>query len=184
MAVIDLQDSNPIFSLDASSNWIGLQKTHWFRIKDIVETVKFWLYKLTLWPWHSRQNPIFSQDIPAHGGAPQYHVWLQKVAYKHSAEWEQIRVTSVTSGLTTEVWPQLFPFCSKTLHHTQHKGVKRCCRKSADVDSYVRVGRKSMVLAEIIPCARTLHHFKTPPQPPLKKWLIYFVSTLTSSKQH
>ena len=44
---------------------------------------------------------FFSHDIPAHGGPPQYQVWLQKVAKKHSAEWEQICVTSVTS-LTPE----------------------------------------------------------------------------------
>jgi len=69
-------------------------------IKDIVETVIFWSYKPTLWPW--RQNPIFFlHDIPAHGGAPQCQVWLQKIANKHSAEWEQICVTSVTS-LTPE----------------------------------------------------------------------------------
>ena len=40
-------------------------------------------------------------DILAHGGPPQYQVWLQKFANKHSAEWEQICVTSVTS-LTPE----------------------------------------------------------------------------------
>ena len=45
--------------------------------------------------------PFVSHDIPDHDGAPQYQVWLQKVAYKHSAEWEQIRVTSITS-LTPE----------------------------------------------------------------------------------
>ena len=60
-----------------------------------------------------------------------------------------------------------------------------CCRKSADVDWYVRVGRKSM--AEIILlCARTLHHCKTPRQPPPAEemTLIYFVSTLMSSNKH
>ena len=67
---------------------------------------------------------------------------------------------------------QCFPFCSKIIHHTAQKEVKRCCRKTADVDWYVRVGRKSMVQAEIIIlCARTLHHCKTPHQPPLKKLL-------------
>ena len=45
--------------------------------------------------------PFFSHDIPAHGGVPQYQVWLQKVAKKHSAEGAQICVTSVTS-LTPE----------------------------------------------------------------------------------
>ena len=43
----------------------------------------------------------FSHDISAHGGTPQYQVWLQKVTNKHSADWEQIFVTSVTS-LTPE----------------------------------------------------------------------------------
>ena len=33
---------------------------------------------------------------------------------------------------------------------TAQKEVKRCCRKSADVDWYVRVRRKSMIEAEII----------------------------------
>ncbi len=66
--------------------------------------------------------------------------------------------------------PQCFPFSSKIIHHTVQKEVKRCCCKSADVDWYVRVGRKSMVQAEIIIlCAHTLHHCKTPRQPPLKK---------------
>ena len=40
---------------------------------------------------------IYLNDIPAHGGLPQYQVWLQKVAYKHSADWKQIFVTSVTA---------------------------------------------------------------------------------------
>ena len=44
---------------------------------------------------------FFLHDIPAHGSAPQYQVWLQKVAYKHSADWEQIFVMSVTA-LTPE----------------------------------------------------------------------------------
>ena len=66
---------------------------------------------------------------------------------------------------------------SMVMHHHQPEyrseiEVKRYCRKSADVDWYVRVGRKSMVQAEtIILCARTLHHCKTPRQPPLKKLL-------------
>ena len=92
----DLEHSNATFSLDTSLLWMiytqiefgckrltGLELT-----KDIVETVIFWLYKPTLWPWPWRQNPIFLHHIPAHGGAPQYQVWLQKVAYKHSAKWE------------------------------------------------------------------------------------------------
>ena len=104
---IDLEHSNPTFSVDISllmiiyaqiefgcKRLIGLEL-----IKDIVETAVFWLYKPTLWPW--QQNPIFSHDILAHGGAPQYQVWLQKTANKHSAEGEQICVTSITS-LTPE----------------------------------------------------------------------------------
>ena len=59
--------------------------------------------------------------------------------------------------------PQCFPFSGKIIHHTAQKEVKRCCRVSSDVDWYVRVGRKSIVKAEIIIlCARTLHHCKTP----------------------
>ena len=111
---LDLEHSNPIFSLDTSllmmiyhqiefgcKRLIGLEL-----IKDIVQTTIFQLYKPILWPWPWRENPIFLHDIPAHGGAPQSEVWLQKVAYKHSAEWEQIRVTSVTS-LTAEDTPVL-----------------------------------------------------------------------------
>ena len=59
---IDLEHSNPIFSLtllsydDLPSNWIWLEKPHWFRTNKrysryIVETVIFWLNKPTLWPW-------------------------------------------------------------------------------------------------------------------------------------
>ena len=99
---IDLEHSNPTFSLDTSllmmiytQNEFGCKRlTGLELIKDIVENVIFLLYKPTPWPW--RQNPIFSHDIPAHGGAPQYQVWLQKIANKHSAEWEQICVMSVT----------------------------------------------------------------------------------------
>ena len=62
--------------------------------------------------------------------------------------------------------PQYFPFCSKTIHHTQ------CKKRSAEVNLHVRVGRKLMVLAEIILlCARMFHHFKTPRQPLLKQLL-------------
>ena len=50
----------------------------------------------------------FLHDIPAHGGAPKYQVWLQKVANKHSAEWEQICVT---------VQAELLILCARTLHH-------------------------------------------------------------------
>ena len=104
---IDLKHSNP--SLDTSLLMMIYPQTEFGckrltgleLIKDIVETVIFWLYKPTLWPWPSRWNPIFSNDIPAHGGAPQYQVWLQKVVYKHSAKWEQICVMSITS-LTPE----------------------------------------------------------------------------------
>ena len=47
------------------------------------------------------ESSFFSHDILAHGSGPQYQVWLQKVAYKHSANWEQIFVTSFTA-LTPE----------------------------------------------------------------------------------
>ena len=105
----DLEHSNPTLSLDTSllmmiyiQTEFGCKRLSGLElIKDIVETVIFWLYKPTLWPWPWRQNPIFLHDIPAHGGAPQYQIWLQNVAKKHSAEWEQICVTSVTS-LTPE----------------------------------------------------------------------------------
>ena len=104
-------------------------------------------------------------------------IWLQKIANKHSAKWEQICVMSVTS-LTLKT-PECFPFSGKIIHHTVQKEVKPCCCKSADVDWYVRVGRKSMVQVEIIIlCACMLHHCKTPRQPPLKKWLQYILYLL------
>ena len=155
----DLEHSNPIFSLDASLLTViyhqiefGCKTLNGLElIKDIVETIIFWLYKPTLWPWPWRQNLSFLHDILAHGGAPQYHVWLQKVANKHSANWEQIFVTSVTS-LTPEDTTVLSVLQSINTSHTAQKEVKHCCYKSADVDSYIRVGWKSMVLllAEIV----------------------------------
>ena len=80
--------------------------------------------------------------------------------------------------------PQCVYFCSQIIHYMQ-KGVKHCCCKSADVDSYIRVGWKSVLLTEtVLLCAHMLHHFNTPHKPHLKKWLIYFVSTLISSNKH
>ena len=83
----DLEHSNPIFSLNTSLLMIHLQTEFGCirlvslqLIKDTVETNIFWLYKPTLWPWPWRQNPpffFFSHNTPAHGGAPQYQVWLQ-----------------------------------------------------------------------------------------------------------
>ena len=54
-------------------------------IKDIVETITFWLYYISPHCDLDLEDRIsfFLHDIPAHGGAPQYQVWLQKVAYKH-----------------------------------------------------------------------------------------------------
>ena len=53
--------------------------------------------------------------------------------------------------------------------------IKRCYRRLADVNSYVRVCRKSIVLSEIVlSCAGTLHHFKTPCKAHLKT-LLYFI---------
>ena len=64
---IDLEHSNPIFSVDTS---LVMMIYHYIEfgckrliclklIKDIVETVIFWLYKPTLWPWPWRQNHSF-----------------------------------------------------------------------------------------------------------------------------
>ena len=127
---LDLEHSNPIFSLDTSllmmiyhqiefgcKRLIGLEL-----IKDIVQTTIFQLYKPILWPWPWRENPIFLHDIPSHHGAPQSQVWLQKVAYKHSAKWEQICVTSITS-LTPEDTPVLSLLQSNNTPHTVQKKV-------------------------------------------------------------
>ena len=56
---IDLEHSNPTFSLDTSLLMMiytqiefGCKRlTGLELIKDIAETVIFWLYKPTLWPW-------------------------------------------------------------------------------------------------------------------------------------
>ena len=80
-----------------------------------------------------------------------HHVYL----LTYSAAWEQIFVTSVAS-LTRDETRLLSILWWNNTPHTAQKEVKHCCRKSADVDSYVRVGRKSPVLAEIVClCART-----------------------------
>ena len=69
-----------------------------------------------------------------------------------------------------------FPFAGNNAPPTGLKEVSCCYRKLADVDSYVRVGRKSMVLTEaVLSCARTLHYFKTPRKPHLKK-ILSFIS--------
>ena len=83
-------------------------------IKDIVETVIFWLYKPTLWPWPWTHNPFFFSPhaFADHGEAPEYQVWLQIFGYKHSADWEQIFVTSITS-LTPWRHYSAFPFVVK-----------------------------------------------------------------------
>ena len=53
-------------------------------------------------------------DIPAHGGAPQYQVWLQKFVYKQSADWEPVFVTSITI-YSPDPWRHhsAFPFVVK-----------------------------------------------------------------------
>ena len=56
---IDLEHSNPTFSLDTSLlimiytdiEFVCKRLTGLELIKDVVETVIFWLYKPTLWPW-------------------------------------------------------------------------------------------------------------------------------------
>ena len=91
----------------------------------------------------------FFHEILAHGGAPQNQVWLQKVGYKPSADWEQVFVMSVTSLIPEDTTVLSLLWSNNTPHKVQ-KVVKHCCCKSADVDLYVRVGRKSMVLAEVV----------------------------------
>ena len=98
---IELEHSNPIFSLDTSllmmiyhqiefgcKRLIGSEP-----IKDIVETISPHcdLYLVD-------RIQFISHDIPTHGSAPQYQARLQKVAKKHSAEWEQIikRASAIT----------------------------------------------------------------------------------------
>ena len=54
-------------------------------IKDIVETVIFDYISPHCDLDLEDRIPFVSHDIPAHGGAPQYQVWLQKVADKLSA---------------------------------------------------------------------------------------------------
>ena len=78
-------------------------------IKDILETVLFDHISPHCDLDLEDRIQFFLNDIPVHGGVPQYQVWLQKVVYKHSAKWEQICVMSVTS-LTPEDTTVLFFF--------------------------------------------------------------------------
>ena len=170
---LDFEHSNPVFSLDTSflmmiyhqiefgcKRLIGLEL-----IKDIVQTTTFQLNKPILWPWPWRENPIF------------FHRTFQLMVVHHNTKfgYKRLQTNTQPSGNKYVSWalhpsplktPQCFPFCSQIIHHTQ------CKKRSAEVDLYVRVGRKLMVLAEIILlCAHMLHHFKTPRQPLLKKLL-------------
>ena len=113
---IDLEHSNSTFPFaydDLHSNWVWLQKTHWFRTNKI-----FWLYKPTLWPWPWRENQIFSYDIPAHDGAPQCQVCLQKIANTQPSGNKYMSQVLHPSPLKI---PQYFPFSSEIIHHTQRK---------------------------------------------------------------
>jgi len=112
---IELEHSNPLVTsllmkIYTQTEFQWLQKTHWFRTNKrysrnchiliiqahtVTLTLKIKSLFFIFFPF------FFFFRITAHGGASQYHVWSQKVANKHSAEWEQICVTSVTS-LTPE----------------------------------------------------------------------------------
>ena len=167
---IDLEHCNQIFSLDTSllmmiyTHWVWMQKTHWFRINKtynrncdismilahtVTLTLKIepHLFRMTVRLMVVHHNTKF--------GYKRLHTKTQPSGNKY---------VSPALHPSPPKTPQCFPFCSKIIHHTQ--------RKSADVDWYARVGRKSMVQAEIIMlCARTLHHCESPRQPLLKKWL-------------
>ena len=60
-----LERSNPFFPPQDTqaygavlSNQVGCKRTS--SLEDIAEIVIFWLYKLSLWPWHWRQKTNFS----------------------------------------------------------------------------------------------------------------------------
>ena len=122
----DLEHSNPTFSLDTSLLMIFYTQIE-FRckrlsglelIKDIVETVIFWLYKPTLWPWPWR--------------IPFFRMTFRLIVVHHNTKFGYKRLHTNTqpngnkyvsralhpSPLKT---PQCFPFCSKIIHHTQRK---------------------------------------------------------------
>ena len=62
---------------------------------------------------------MFLHDIPAHGGAPQYQVCLQKIANNTQPSGNKyVSQMLHPSPLKT---PQYFPFASKIIHHTQRK---------------------------------------------------------------
>ena len=78
--------------------------------------------------------------------------WLMVVHHNTKFGYKRLHTNTQPSGnkyvsqalhLSPLKTPQCFPFSSQIIHHTQ-KEVKRCCCKSADVDWYVRVGRKSV----------------------------------------
>ena len=122
----DLEHSNPIFPLDTSLlMMIYTQIEFGFKrltglelMKDIVETLLFWLYRPTLWPW--RQYPIF------------FRLTFRLMVVHHNTKFGYKRLQTNTqpsgnkyvsqalhpSPLKT---PQCFSFCSKIIHQTQRK---------------------------------------------------------------
>ena len=148
-----------------------IAKALWFRTNKRWKLSYFWLYK--------SHNVTFTLKIESHFFA--WHSgswWCTTIPSLVTKGWKQTQPSGnkyVSRALHPSPLktPQCFPYSSKIIHHTQRKKRSNVAAASQLVwTGTLKVGRKSMVQAEIIIlCARTLHHCKTPRQPPLKKWL-------------
>ena len=124
---IDLEHSNPTFSLDTSLLMMiytqiesGCKRlTGLELIKDTVEIVLFWLYKPTLWPWPWNRIPFFRMTFR-----------LVVVHHNNKFGYKRLQTNTPQSGNKYVSWalhpsplktPQCFPFSSKIIHHTQRK---------------------------------------------------------------
>ena len=129
---IDVEHSNPTFSLDTfllmmiyTQIEFGCKRlTGLELIKDIVETVIFWLCKPTLWPWLEDRIPLFCMTF-----------WLMVVHHNTKFGYKRLQTNTQPSGnkyVSGALHPsplktsQCFPFSSKIIHHTQ-------CKKRSNV---------------------------------------------------
>ena len=123
----DLEHSNPTFSLDTSllmmiytqiefgcKSLTGLEL-----IKDIVETITFWLYKPHC-------------DLDLEDRIPFFCMPFRLMVVHHNTKfgYKRLQTNTQPSGNKYVSWvlhpsplktPQFFPFSSKIIHHTQRK---------------------------------------------------------------
>ena len=134
-------------------------------IQDIVETIILLLYKPPLWPWPWRQNPNFCAWQSSSCWCITAPSLVQKGCLKTL---NRLGTNICLAHYGRHCWRHrsAFPLAGKQSIAHSLREFQSCCRKSADVDSYVRVGWKSKALAESSSlCSRytTLrHHVNNP----------------------